>query len=226
MEYAYYFPENANYFGTPSILNIGIYGLVYSGKYWNIKFSEWLYLKDSSKPKLDHPILFTTTNTINGYAFSFLSTTCSMLAAMMPSKKNSKTPYAVALRSISRTCKWFLQMRIHQHKDKSYTLDQHRYVLNTLQGYDPNSEFPERETPHLPYYTFSKDIRPVTDHDKHIIEEQHKRLPFRSAVCTLLYLAYNMRADILFAVCKLAKACICPGETDFRALIWLIGYLQ
>jgi hypothetical protein len=42
----------------------------------------------------------------------------------------------------------------------------------------------------------------------------------------VLYLAYNTRANILFAVCKLAKACICPGETDFHALIWLIGYLQ
>jgi hypothetical protein len=27
--------------------------------------------------------------------------------------------------------KWFLQMCIHQHKDKSYTLDQHCYILNT-----------------------------------------------------------------------------------------------
>jgi hypothetical protein len=89
----------------------------------------------------------------------------------------------------------------------------------------PNSEFPERETPFPPDYTFSKDNRPVTDHDKHIIEERHKRLPFRSAACTLLHLAYNTRADILFAVCKLARACICPGKTDFRALIWLIGYL-
>jgi hypothetical protein len=114
-------------------------------------------------------------------------------------------------------------MRIHQHKDKSYTLDQHHYVLNTLQRYDPNSEFPERETPFPTDYTFSKDNRPVTDHGKHIIEERHKRLPFRSAVCTLLYLAYNTRANILFAVCKLAKACICPGKTDFRALIWLKG---
>ncbi|KAI2496548.1 hypothetical protein MHU86_17940 [Fragilaria crotonensis] len=25
------------------LLNKGIYGLVYSGKYWNIEFSEWLY---------------------------------------------------------------------------------------------------------------------------------------------------------------------------------------
>jgi hypothetical protein len=62
-------------------------------------------------------------------------------------------------------------MCIHQHKDKSYTLDQHRYILNTLQRYDPNSEFPERETPFPPDYTFSKDNQQVTDHDKHIIED-------------------------------------------------------
>jgi hypothetical protein len=120
---------------------------------------------------------------------------------------------------------WFLQMRIHQHRDKGYTLDQHRYVLNTLHHYNPNLGLPECETAFSSDDTFSKDNQPVTDHDRHIIEEQHKCLPFRSAVCTLLYLAYNTRANILFAVCKLAKACICPGKTDFRALIWLIGYL-
>jgi hypothetical protein len=40
LEYAYYFPEYAKYFGTPSLLNKGTYGLVYSGKYRNIEFSE------------------------------------------------------------------------------------------------------------------------------------------------------------------------------------------
>ncbi len=88
---------------------------------------------------------------------------------------------------------------------------------------DPNSEFPERETPFAQDYTFSKENRQVTDHDKDIVKKRYARLPFRSAVCTLLYLAYNTRANILFAVCKLAKACICPDETDFRALIWLTG---
>jgi hypothetical protein len=45
LEYAYYFPEYAKYFVTPSLLNKGVYGFVYSGKYWNIEFSEWLYSK-------------------------------------------------------------------------------------------------------------------------------------------------------------------------------------
>jgi hypothetical protein len=104
-------------------------------------------------------------------------------------------------------------------KNKSLSLDQHCYVLKTLQHYNPNSEFPERETPFPPDNTFSKDNRPVTDHDKHIIEEQHKRLPLSSPVCTLLYLAYNNRANIIFALCKVAKACISPGKANFRALI-------
>jgi hypothetical protein len=121
-------------------------------------------------------------------------------------------------------------MRIHQHKDKNYTLDQHRNILNTLQRYNPNLEFREGKAPFPSDYIFSKDNRPITDHDKHIIEEQHKRLPFCSAVCTLLYLAFNTSAYILFvvcnAVCKLAKACICPAKANFSALIWLIGYLQ
>ena len=50
-------------------------------------------------------------------------------------------------------------------------------------------------------------------------------LDFRSAVCYFLYLAYNTRPDILFIVCKLAKACSCPGYKDYEALVWLIGYI-
>ena len=227
LEYAYYFPEYAKYFGTPSLLNKGIYGLVYSGKYWNIEFSEWLYSKGFIQSQAE-PSYFVFYNKHNQW-LRLLFFVDDMLYVGSNDAIEKEFEDSVRNRfdvKFLGPAKWFLQMRIHQHKDKSYTLDQHRYVLNTLQRYDPNSEFPERETPFPPDYTFSKDNRPVTDHDKHIIEEQHKRLPFRSAVCTLLYLAYNMRADILFAVCKLAKACICPGETDFRALIWLIGYLR
>jgi hypothetical protein len=52
-------------------------------------------LNRASNPKLNHPILSTKTNTINGFAFSFLLTTCSMLGAIMPSKKNLKTLSAI-----------------------------------------------------------------------------------------------------------------------------------
>ena len=81
---------------------------------------------------------------------------------------------------------WFLHMRIHQHKDSTYTLDQHRYVLNTLNRYDPDSEVPERDTPLPTDYKFSKTNRPETTEDKYLVEQKYACLPFRSAVCTLL----------------------------------------
>jgi hypothetical protein len=88
--------------------------------------------------------------------------------------------------------------RIHQHKDKSYTLDQNCYVLNTLQRYNPNSEFPERETPFPHDYTFNKDNQSVTDHDKHISEEQHKMpsLPLRRVYATLSCLQHTCRCSL------------------------------
>ena len=46
LEDAYCFPEYAKSFGVPQLLDKGIYGLVYSGKYWNIEFSEWLYSQE------------------------------------------------------------------------------------------------------------------------------------------------------------------------------------
>jgi hypothetical protein len=227
LEYAYYFPEYAKYFGVPLLLDKGIYGLVYSGKYWNIEFSEWLYSQGFIQSQAE-PSYFVLHDKHNQW-LRLLFFVDDML--YVGSNDSIEKTFEDSVRNrfdvkFLGPAQWFLQMRIHQHKDSTYTLDQHRYVLNSLQRYDPDSEFPERETPFPPDYIFSKDNRPVTDHDKLIIEKRNSRLPFRSAVCTLLYLAYNTRADILFAVCKLAKACICPGELDYRALIWLFGYLK
>jgi hypothetical protein len=64
-------------------------------------------------------------------------------------------------------------MHIHQQKDSTYTLDQQRYSLNSLQRYNPDSKFPERKTPFPPDHIFSKDNRPVTDHDKLIIGKRY-----------------------------------------------------
>jgi hypothetical protein len=71
--------------------------------------------KDS--PKLNHPILFTTTKTTNGYAFSFFN---NML--YVGSNDAIKKEFENSVRNCFNIkflgpSKWFLQMRIHQHKD-------------------------------------------------------------------------------------------------------------
>jgi hypothetical protein len=86
--------------------------------------------------------------------------------------------------------------------------------LNILQRYDPEQKYKPRKTPAPPTYIYSKDNRPSTDEDKHHIDEAYPDIDFHSAICSLLYLVYNTRADIILIVCKLAKACSCPGMKD------------
>ncbi len=179
----------------------------------NIEFLEWLYsqgfIQSPSKPsyfvrydKHNQCRLFLVNNTL------YFGSNNSIKKQFKDSVNNCFDVKFLG------PAQWFLQMRIRQHQDSTYTLDQHRYVLNTLQRYDANSAFPERNTPFPPDYTFSKDSCLVTASDLNLVKK--KRLPFRSAVCTPLYLAYSTRADILFAVCKLAKkACLSPGIVNF-----------
>jgi hypothetical protein len=221
LKYAYLFPKYAKFFGVPLLLDKHIYGLVYSGKYWNIEFSEWLYSQGiiQSPSKLSY---FVRYNKHNQWLRLLLFVN-SML--YVGSNDSIEKQFEDSVNNCFDVkflgpAQWFLQMCIHQHLDSTYTLDQHRYVLNTLQRHNPNSD-----NPFPPDYTFSKDNCPVTASDLTLVKQKQRCLPFHSAVCTLLYLAYNTRADILFAVCKLAKACTSPGIVGFQALSWLIGYL-
>ena len=103
------------------------------------------------------------------------------------------------------------------YKDGSYSLDQHRYALNTLKRFDPENDIKLRNTPLPPEYIYSKDNRPQNDHERAMkSNEDYHFIHFRSAVCTLLYAAYNTSADILFAVCKLAKGLHLPRHEGLR----------
>jgi hypothetical protein len=102
--------------------------------------------KDSSNLLPNRPVLSNTTNAINGSASFFVD---NML--YVRSKDSIKKNLEDSVNNhfdveFLGPAQWFLQMRIHQHQDSTYTLDQHRYILNTLHRYDPKSEFPERNT--------------------------------------------------------------------------------
>ncbi|KAI2505259.1 hypothetical protein MHU86_9161 [Fragilaria crotonensis] len=96
LEYAFHFPEYAKFFGKPLLLDKGIYGLVYSGKYWNIEFSEWLYSQGFIQSQSEPSYFVDMTNTTNGSASFSSLMICCMLAAMIPLKNNLKIPSKTA----------------------------------------------------------------------------------------------------------------------------------
>jgi hypothetical protein len=120
---------------------------------------------------------------------------------------------------------WFLQMRIHLHNDKATPLIN---IATLLTLYIVTIQI--QNSLNVKLHSHLITLSAKTTNQSLIMTstslKEDTNVPYRSTVCMLLYLAYNTRANMLFAACTLAKVCICPGKTNFHALIWLIGYLQ
>ena len=127
-------------------------------------------------------------------------------------------------------CSLVLKHRIHQYQDGSYSLDQFRYAKTIIARFCPEDAPyglpPHRNTPAPPDYIYSIKNKPTTQTETEEIKSRSGNLNFRSAICSLLYLALATRPDITFIICKLSKACITPGIKDYKALMWTLGYLQ
>lgn len=226
-----HFPAYAAYFGIAMMLKKGMYGGTLSGKWWNLELTDWLLSEGFLQSSLDNTYFIKVYP--DGSFIRLIFHVDDMLYYGNTDEiekifeTSIKGRFQVNILGIAH---WFLQMRIHHHADGRVSLDQHRYVLNLLQRFaNPTSPCglpPLRDTPAPPDYVFSVSNRPTTQEEKDAITSKYPDIDFRSCLCTILYLAYSTRADILFIVCKLAKACYAPSLNDFHALFWLLGYLR
>jgi hypothetical protein len=163
--------------------------MVFSGKLWNEEFSAWLQAQGYHQSQSD-PSIFVK-HYPNGDWLKLIFFVDDMLYCGSNDEVEKEFQKAVSHRfhvKFLGPAHWFLQMRIHKHKDQSYTLDQHRYVLNTLQRYDPENKIKKRETPLPTDYIFSLENRPKSENDLQVIRDHYSSIDFRSAVCTLHWL--------------------------------------
>jgi hypothetical protein len=110
---------------VPLLLDKGIYGLVFSGKYWNIEFSEWLYSQGFIQSPSE-PSYFVRYNKHNQW-LRLLFFVDDML--YVGSNNSMEKQFEDSVNNCFDVkflgpAQWFLQMRIHQHQDSTYTLDQ------------------------------------------------------------------------------------------------------
>jgi hypothetical protein len=229
-ELANYFPEYAKWFGVPLRLKKGMYGLTFAGKWWNEEFTNWLFSDNFEQSKADPT--FYVKHYPDGRNIKLIYHTDDMV--YFGTDDEIETQFENTIKgkfqiTFNGPAQWFLQMRIYKYSCGSISLDQQRYALNIVSRYNPPEApwgVPQfRETPAPPGYIFTKENRPTIEQTKEI-ETRFKGLHFRSAVCSILYLAFGTRADIMFITCKLSKACHDPGIKDFEALLWLFGYLR
>jgi hypothetical protein len=231
VELSEFFPKYKEYFGIALLLKKGMYGGTLSGKWWNQELTDWLLSVGFHQSMIDATFFVKIYN--DGSYIRLIFHVDDMLyygntdEIERTFENDIKGRFNV---NILGQAHWFLQMRIHHHSDGSISFDQHRFVLTLLQRFANNDSpygIPRfRDTPAPVDYVFSIENRPVTQQDHDAIQTKYPGLDFRSCLCTILYLTYSTRADILFIVCKLAKACYSPGIKDYDALFWLLGYLR
>ena len=80
-------------------------------------------------------------------------------------------------------------------------------------------------TPATPYMKLSKEMCPTTIQDQTAVENEEKKLNYRSVVSSLLWLLHT-RPDISFAVSEVSRYVMNPGPMHYMALKRILRYLK
>ena len=125
------------------------------------------------------------------------------------------------------TAKWYLGMKITQHKDY-IILDQDQYVKNITTRFEKlfKHPFKLKQYPLPVSFIPTKKDSLFTDDVIKEIKIRFANLKFCSMIGALLYVSCCTRPVISYAVNKLAKFVNNPGITHFGALFHLIRFLK
>ena len=105
--------------------------------------------------------------------------------------------------------------------NRRISLSQRQYITDMLERYGFSDCSPVK-TPMVPKVRLSSSDSPSTDEDKAFMA----KVPYLSAVGSLMYLATCTRPDIAYAVSLLARFNANPGKAHWQAVKHLFRYLK
>lgn len=115
-----------------------------------------------------------------------------------------------------------LGIRIRRNKDlHQITIDQASYTRRILQRFGMEDSNPV-STPIELGQKYSKDMCPQNEDER----EQMKKIPYRQAIGSLLFLTMITRPDISFAVNVLSRFCEEPGPTHWNGIKRILRILK
>ena len=219
-------PEYSHMFGRPLRLERGLYGLTLCGKYWNVELQEYLNEIGFVQSKVD-PCLMVRRDKDGNY-IKLINYVDDML--YYGSSEEHEKIFVKELKDRFNVtdlgaAKWYLGVQLTR-TGKDYIVDQSRYIKHFLDGLKNKFTIKERRTPLPMDFVPTKKDCALTEEEKAQVQERFGDINYRSVIGGLIYASSGTRPDITYAVGKLAKFCNEPGMKHFRALVWLIGYLN
>ena len=117
--------------------------------------------------------------------------------------------------------KQILGVRIHRYrKDKKLYISQEQYIEKVLERFNMNNA-KVVSSPLATHFKLSTKQSPSTDEEK----EDMERIPYASAVGSLMYAMVCTRPDIAHAVGVVSRFLSNPGREHWNAVKWIMRYL-
>ncbi|XXG79495.1 hypothetical protein AAC387_Pa09g0546 [Persea americana] len=106
-------------------------------------------------------------------------------------------------------------------KDRTLKLSQAEYVERVLNKFNMHGAKPV-STPLASHFKLSKELSPKTEQEK----ENMSKVPYASAVGSLMYAMVCTRPDIAHAVGVVSRFMSNPGKMHWEAVKWILRYLR
>eukprot|EP00253_Pinus_taeda_P004652 PITA_04652 len=118
--------------------------------------------------------------------------------------------------------KQILGMRItRDRKNRKLTLSQNEYIQKVLKRFNMHNAKPV-STPFASHFKLSKEMCPKTQEDM----DYMSKVPYASAVGSLMYAMVCTRPDIAHAVGVVSSYMNNPGKEHWMAVKWILRYLK
>jgi hypothetical protein len=203
-----------------------LYGTKQASYLWQQTLSKWLVAHGFTRCKTD-PCVFT--KFVNGKSIIVGCYVDDLLVLHDPNTSMFKDFVATFLKSGGGTfdgkhlgpLEWFLGIKVQQHKNGDYSIDQSKYIKDLLDRFIPNSDAIaySRRVPYPP--TKFKELREATSDEE---VEQVKQLPYLQIVGALLYLSTMSRPDLAYHMSVLCSYMQNPSMQCYEAAQSLLLY--
>jgi Reverse transcriptase (RNA-dependent DNA polymerase) len=226
------FPDLAEWFGVPLLLEKAAYGIHAAGRLWAEEQFSWYIEYEFTQSTVDPSLFYFN----KGKDWIVLLSYCDDTAYFASSdevRKRFETAMCKRFEcKLMNQMHWFLQARITQHANFDITIDQSRYAVSMCSRFLPNHELVSPSVKDWNMYLATLTANTVfTKKDCCSDSSEYKRLvdefgfEYLVAIGCLLWIL-NTCPRLQFSIRKLATFTQSPGRLHFKAVLHLLHHIR
>ena len=203
------------------LLKKSLYGLKQSPRQWNIRFDQCMQSLKFVKSYADPCLYFKNIASVPLFLLIYVDD----MLIISPCLKSIEHVQKCLCENFAMKdlgdAKRILGINIVRDRNKStLVLNQISYVEKILSKFNMSSAGPTN-VPLASHFVLSKYQSPTTDTEI----DKMKKVPYSSAIGSVMYLMVSSRPDLAYAMSCLSKYMSNPGMPHWKALQWLLKYL-